>query len=137
MNRILVAFLASLACVALTANASELFVEPATLASSADELDSFLGLGEEPEDKDAAPASDAALDVNGKPVFNGTQKLDKMLAKSRPCQILLRKIRRRRRRKDVVAVKFYGHKHRKPKNIPDGLNFTKPTNYEDRKSCIS
>ena len=75
MNRILVAFLASLACVALTANASELFVEPATLASSADRLDSFLGLGEEPEDKDAAPASDAALDVNGKPVFNGTQKV--------------------------------------------------------------
>ena len=55
MDRILVAFLASLACVALTVNASEVVVEPATLASLADRLSSFLGLGEEPKDKDTEP----------------------------------------------------------------------------------
>jgi len=133
LNRILVAFLASLACVALTANASELFVEPATLASSADRLDSFLGLGEEPEDKDAAPASDAALDVNGKPVFNGTQKVgqDAGEIETLPDPPKENKTKAEPR---MVAVKFYGHKHRKPKNIPDELNFTKPTNYEDRKA---
>ena len=127
MDRILVAFLASLACVALTVNASEVVVEPATLASLADRLDSFLGLGEEPEDKDTV------LDVNGKPVFNGTEKVGQDAGEMDPLPDPPKENQTKANEEPtVVAVKFYGRKHRKPKNIPDKLNFTKPTNYQDR-----
>ena len=103
-------------------------MEPATLASLADRLDSFLDQGEEPEDKDAAPASDAALDVNGKP-YSMAQKLDKMLTKWTLPDPPKENKTKTKAEPRMVAVKFYGHKHRKPKNIPDELNFTKPTNY--------
>lgn len=127
MNRVLLAFLASLACVALTANASEVVVEPATLTSTlANRLSSFLGLGEEPKDKDTV------LDVDGKPVFNGTQKVGHDAGEMETLPDPPAEKAKKDEVRDVVAVKFYGHKHRKPKNIPDGLNFTKPNNYEDR-----
>ena len=70
----------------------KLLLSPLHRLPLADRLDSFLGLGEEPEDKDTV------LDVDGKPVFNGTEKVGQDAGEMDPLPDPLRKIIRRLRR---------------------------------------